>query len=935
MGSWPLPELKVVSVMKEEKPTVVTNIGETARQWCTVASTLAATEDKDILHHFIRLEGYNSLTAGFRKPGKSIVALLGALEKLPIDGEKSVSSGIGKTVKKLFDVKNFTVKRKLEPCLIAVAEKINGSSCNGIEPTSAISTVDSGCVGDSIADNSLLDGSANLDHLVDQSAGGEKGNSRCSIVLSRRLLKIVFEFCVRRRGLKNFGGGFSAETKPHQESLSSVEDRTSSMGVCHLPASVENNVEGRSSDATELKPISSSQDTRGRKEICSVSASSTSSSRITLQNGETQLVTRNNLDDPVSDTPASELNTEMVNGGGQKHSRSTVEHEAAERYSNVLLMRTRSVLRKPEDLDSSSSSRKEDTGALGFVKEAAGESVKVGGGKGYGTAAYVSKPKKDTNVLDTIHKKKSDAELDYGGEDALEVARQVAKEVEQLVVDYREEFCSTSSEKNSGGVADPGSPDSINVEQEHPAATEPEDEVHTGEDISPETLSPDRENPQVSSEITDKNKDCMPCPDSSQVTETTEEPVVNTGKNMCDFDLNDDVCMEEMDHPMTPTSAPSGSAPVTIVSASKAAVPRLPMAPLHFEGELGWKGSAATSAAFAEKSISGSSHSSKQRQDFRDIDLNVAEAKQIPATSDLHSGESSVEVSSRRAERLKLDLNRSDDNEETPSDWKVEGGFVYHQRNGHYSPSQSSSSRPSSSMRNFDLNDNPSFFEHSNDQRSDLGKSLDMNGFGGAKLDDPVISILGTRVELNKKDFLPQTRSFLPNGQASEFPSSADFARGGGGGNALYNDLYTLSTFWIQQRFYSRGPSMPLSQGMYGSSSVHYMVDSRGTPVVPQVMGSSFLMNSTTGHMSGMNGAMPTRPSFDLNSGMTVVDVAENRDPHGGFRQLFIPGQGGVLMEDPIRPSSSQAMGSGMKRKEPEGGWDLYPVGYKQKSPWQ
>ncbi|KAI3922623.1 hypothetical protein MKX01_006312 [Papaver californicum] len=1030
---------ELVSVMKEEKATVMTNIGETARQWCTVASTLAATEDKDILDHFIRLEGLHFLDRWLQEARQclsvtsnssveeSIVALLGALEKLPVDGDKSVSSGIGKTVKNLFDVKNFTVQEKARSLFDIwsqrsskkvtdqqVAEKINGSSCNGIEPISAIGAVDSGYLGDSIADKSLLDGSANLDSLVDQTAGGEKGNSRCSDSSqseNAKDVKIAYlnyrdnrqtslsSVCKEEGAEKNLRG-LSTESKPHQESLSSVEDRTSSMEVCHLPAPVESNVEGRSSDVTELKPISSdeketvaskgSQDSRGRKEICSVSASSSSSSRISLQNGATQSITRSNLDvreskfglkknlatDPVSDTPASELNSEMVSSGGQKHSRSTVEHEAADptggRYSNVLLMRTRSVLRKPEDLESSSSAKKEDIGALGYVKEAAAESVlKVGGGKGYGTAAYLSKSKKDTKVLDTIDKKKSDAELDYGGEDALEVARQVAKEVEQLVVDYREEFCSTSSEKNSGGVADPGSPDSINIEQEHPA-TEPEDEVHIGEVIPPETLSLDRKNTQMSSEITDKNKDCMPCPDSSQVTETTQEPVVNTEKSMCDFDLNDDVCMEEMDHPMTPTSAPSGSiasgcAPVTVVSASKAAVPRLPMAPLHFEGELGWKGSAATSAfrpAFlrrtpeAEKSISGSSHSSKQRQDFRDIDLNVAEgdvggvadtvlAKQIPATSDLHSGESSVEVSSRRAERLKLDLNRSDDNEETPSDSKVEGGFVYHQRNGHYSPSpaSSSSSRPSSSMRNFDLNDNPSFFEHSNDQLPDMGKSLDMNGFGGAKLDDPVISILGTRVELNRKEFLPQTRSFLPNGQTSEFPSSADFARAGGGGGTRSTMTYTPSPVFGYNGFTAAGPSMPLSQGMYGSSSVHYMVDSRGTSVVSQVMGSSlaaspnysrpqFLMNSTSGHVSGMNGAI-TQPSFDLNSGMTVIDASENRDPHGGFRQLFIPGQGGVLMEEPMRSSSSQAMGSGMKRKEPDGGWDMYPVGYKQKSPWQ
>ncbi|MCL7033230.1 hypothetical protein MKW94_010543 [Papaver nudicaule] len=1026
---------ELVSVIKEEKATVTTNIGETARQWCTVASTLAATEDKDILDHFIRLEGLDFLDRWLQEARQclsvtsdssveeSIVSLLGALEKLPIDGEKSVSSGIGKTVKNLFDVKNFTVQEKARTLFDSwsqrssktvtddqVPEKTSGSSFNGVEPICTIGTVDSGSLGDSVADKLHLDGSANLDNPVNQSAGGEKGSSGCSDSSQSENVKDVkiaglnyqdnrqtsLSSVGKEDGAEKHRRSFSSETKPHQEGLSNVEERTSSVGVRHLPASVESNVEGRSSDVTELKPISGdeketvaskgSQDTRGKKEL----SSSSSLGRITLQNGATQSVTRTNLGikesefglkksrscDLVSDTPASELNNEMSIGGGLKPSRIIVEHGAADptggRYSNVLLNRTRTVLRKPEDVESSSSSRKEDMGALSSVKEAAGESVlKAGGGKASGSAAYVSKSKKDTKALDAIDKKKSDAELDYGGEDALEVARQVAKEVEQLVVDYREEFCSTSSEKNSGGVADPGSPDSVNVEQEHPA-TGAEDEDHSGEDIPPETISPDRKNTQTISEITDKNKDCVPCQDSSQVTETTEEPVVNAEKSMCDFDLNDDVCMEEMDHPVTPTSAPtgsvaSGSAPITVVSASKAAVPRLTMAPLHFEGELGWKGSAATSAfrpAFlrrtpeAEKSISGSSHSSKQRQDFRDIDLNVAEgdvggvtdpvlAKPIPATSDLHSGESSVEVSSRRAERLKLDLNRTDDNEEMPSDWKVEGGFAYQQRNGHYSPSpaSSSSSRPSSSMRNFDLNDNPSFFEHTNDQRSDMGKSLDRNGFGGSKLDDHVISILGTRVELNKKEFLPQTRSFLPNGQTSEFPSSSDFARAGGGGGMRSTMTYTPSPVFGYNGFTAAGPSMPLSQGMYGSSSAHYMVDSRGTPVIPQVMSSSvappnysrpqFLMNSSTGHVSGMNGAMTMQPGVDLNLGMTVVDVADNRDPHGGFRQLFIPGQGGVLMEEQMRSSSSQAMGSGMKRKEPDGGWDLYPVGYKQKSPWQ
>ncbi|MCL7048792.1 hypothetical protein MKW94_008929 [Papaver nudicaule] len=746
MGSWPLPELK---------------------NW--------------FLDHFIRLEGLHFVDCWLQEARQclsvtsdssveqSIVALLGALEKLPIDGEKSVSFGIGKTkARTLFDswsqrsCKNVTDNQ--------VAEKTNWSSYNGVEPISAIGAVDSGAwvihsrCSDSYQSENVKDVKiARLNYQDNRqmslsSVGKEDGSGKQQRILC-------------------------SETKLHQESLSSVEERTSSMGVCHLPASVESNVEGRSSDVTELKPISgdeketvaskASQDTHSKKEISSVSGTS-SFGRITLQAGRVWSK-KESFTDLVSGTPASELNNEMTSGGGQKHSRSTVRLQAQPwgHYSNVLLNRTRTVLRKPEDVESSSSSRREDIGALSFVKEAAGESVLKARGKASGSAACRKKRKKK------------------------------------------------SSTSSAGGVADPGSPDSVNIEQEHPA-TGAEDE-------------PDRKNTQTISEITDKNKDCMPYADSTQVTETTKEPVVNTEKSMCDFDLNDDFCMEEMDHPVTPTSAPtgsvaSGSAPITVVSASKAAVPRLMiMAPLHFEGKLGWKGSAATSVfrpAFlrrtpeAEKSISRSSHS-----DVGGVADPVL-AKQIPATSDLHSRESSVEVSSRRAERLKLDLNRADDNEETPSDWKVEGGFAYQQRNGHYSrlPASSSSSRPSSSMRNFDLNDNQSFFEHTNDQRSDLGKSLDMNGFRGSKLDDP----------LNKKEFLPQTRSFLPNGQTSEFPVLQTL-----------QEQVEGEEFFGYNGFTTAGPSMPmpLSQGMYGSNSAHYMVDSRGTPVIPQVMSSPFFLN--------------------------------------------------------------------------------------------
>ncbi|OVA19619.1 Transcription factor IIS [Macleaya cordata] len=1034
---------ELVSVMKEEKDTNVTNISEAARQWCTVASTLAATENKDILDHFIRLDGLYFLDRWLQEAQKcssdasdsfveeSIVALLRALEKLPIDNDRSVSSGISVTVKNLCDVKSFMVQERARALFESwtqrsnkdadhqVVEKNTGCHYNGVKPVNAIVAVESGCLQDSIVESSPAKGSADLDNHVDKPAGGECENSRCADSYQSDSIKDVkisspnnqdtcqkTLSCVNKEDASEGNPrGSSTMTKPCQESLSIMEERKSSMGTHNSPVQMESNVDGRSLDVPELKALSNderetdtikrSQDRHGKTEICSVSASSehvsSSADPVNVQHAVTQSTTQSNFDakgnefflkktlpaDLDGDTLASKPKIGMVDGVGQEHSRSTVEREATDRadgcYSNVLqdISSTRNVLRKPGDMEASFS-RKEDIGVINNVKELAGESIlKVGGGKDSATAGNVSKSMIDTKVLDKIDKRRSDLELEYGVEDALEVARQVAKEVEREVVDYRKEFCSSSSEKNSGGVAHPGSPDSINGEQEQ-HVTGPQNEVRIRKNLSSGALSPNGKNHSISTDNTDKPQECMHDQDSSQVTEAAQEPVVNIEKGMCHFDLNEEVFLEEMDHPTTPSSAPSGSvasgsAPITVVSASKAAAPGFPMAPLHFEGELGWKGSAATSAfrpasvrrtPEAEKSISveGSSQSSKQRQDFRYIDLNVAEgdtggatdpvlSKQVPVSSDLHSGESSIEVSSRRAERLKLDLNRIGDNEETPSDWKMEGGFVYHHRNGHYSPSpaSSSSSRPPS-MRNFDLNDNPSFLDHSNDLRPDLGKasSLDMNTCVGAKLDDPVISIMGTRVEINKNEFVPQTRSFLPNGQVPEFLMGTNFAKAGGGAGVRSTMAYTSSPPIYGYNGLTAGSSMSLSPAMYGPGSVHYMVDSRGAPVVPQVMGSpvaapstysrpQFLM-STTGPLSGLNGVATPRPNFDLNSGLTVE--AENREP-GGFRQLFIPGQG-VLMEEQMR-STSQPMnsGMGMKRKEPEGGWDLYPGGYKQKAPWQ
>ncbi|KAK4853211.1 hypothetical protein QYF36_005403 [Acer negundo] len=132
--------------------------------------------------------------------------------------------------------------------------------------------------------------------------------------------------------------------------------------------------------------------------------------------------------------------------------------------------------------------------------------------------------------------------------------------------------------------------------------------------------------------------------------------------------------------------------------------------------------------------------------------------KQIPVSSSLHFAESSLEVSPRRLERLKLDLNRiSDDSDAPPSYLRMEGRLHYN-RNGHRSPSPaSSSSSMQPSLRNIDLNDIPYLQNDFLEQVHYHSKSSQtVSAFIAPKPDDPVISITGARVEVNRKDFISQ-----------------------------------------------------------------------------------------------------------------------------------------------------------------------------------
>lgn len=106
---------ELFTVMQRDKDGILKNVGDTTRHWSTVASTIAATENKDCLDLFIQLDGLcfidkwlkdaqtQSNDTGESFSEESIAELLRALEKLRIDNQKSVSSGIWVTIKNLID----------------------------------------------------------------------------------------------------------------------------------------------------------------------------------------------------------------------------------------------------------------------------------------------------------------------------------------------------------------------------------------------------------------------------------------------------------------------------------------------------------------------------------------------------------------------------------------------------------------------------------------------------------------------------------------------------------------------------------------------------------------------------------------------------------------------------------------------------------------
>ncbi|KAF6174349.1 hypothetical protein GIB67_040842 [Kingdonia uniflora] len=778
---------EMVCMMQKEKDVTVRNIGEAARQRSTVATTLASTENQDIVEHFIKLGGlqfldrwlqeaqnYNLDTSESHHVEESIGALLAALEKLPIDNDVSASSGIRVTVENLIRHKNLGIQKNAR----ALFDSWNPVQENGVDHRDENES-ERGCLEYPAINSPLLKEVVDSDN---NAVGGELQHLSGFIVPSSgsiQNVKIANSSNLDSVNQIDSKDGILVESHAitQESSLDPAERVTSS------PVTMETTVNSNSSDAVELTDSSNGNEFV-KKEICSVSTSAASKVLNCVRSECEKMDLSTGFDTDMSEVMLKAKYPPSDCGSSQD-----------------LPINVR-ILNKPEDSEAPGN---EDIEIVTVVENVACKS-QLEESTTLGEVCVEKKSMTTCKVPEKINERESDMKLDFVADDALEVARQVAKEVEQEVVDYREPLCGSSSEGNTENEhLQTGSPDCTDGEQDQ--LMNPKDEIPTFQE------------PMMMDE--------------------SQEPVQdNSKKSICDFDLNEDLS-QEMEDSKLPVSFP-----VTVVSASRATASDIPVSLPHFEGQLGWKGSAATSAfrpASPRKipDSEGSSHGSKQRPDSFDIDLNVAGEKSDGAVDRtlVNREFSYVEVSSRRAEKLPLELDLNSVGHRSPS------------------PNTSSSSKQPS-MRNIDLNDDPSFFD-------------------SVRMDDPVISILGTKVAVSRNDTIPvpETWSLLPSGSFSS----------------------------------PLGSSMSFSLSMCGSASVPYTMN-------PQMMVGPG-PGPGPSHQPFFNGPELKLSNLDLNSGFVAAEPE--------------------LTEEQMRFAAMVEM----KRKEPEVGWDRsHPVIHKKqrsRSPWR
>ncbi|KAL1363949.1 hypothetical protein HN51_012110 [Arachis hypogaea] len=1016
---------ELVSEMQKEQDSVVKNACDATRQWAAVASTIAATENKDCLDLFIQLDGLLFINRWLNESHnfgadandgfieESISALLRAIEKLQLDSKKSISSGIWGTVHKLLGHHSSRVRDRARQLF----DSWEGGENGEVEPQvdrSSDKIAKEECQPSAVTEGGNDDGHAS------ETVVGEKSQLRRSDSMLPE--KVATEqipssdnapessVSLDSEHLKEKANHFSSVLTPVQEVAPISEGVATVTEICNSHIPKPGNFKGEPDDV-QLNDLSKAEKLEQNNSVppenSGIADSSFSSSKLghgPVSLGATETNAPESVKEPTLEhndennengvchimavpcdmrTPASDAKSavddvEAINSSNpQPPKASENDNECVSNMLQDSSVRDRN-LGKSEQLEmpflsteyvkgvtegkgqvsnqgngaSSYGSEREydnvDNNALKGARQVSLEKGQVSNKVIDASNGSDSSRRRKRPRIPNLIKKTSDIELEYGIVDALEVARQVAQEVE------REVRSSSSEEISEGRIRRPGSSGSpVSSDNKYELTHVLPEEVSSRQSNSADACSEQDGHMSYSDNIeAQAQPECLPDLESSQVTEAAQDPGGNSEKSLCTFDLNEEIGSNGMDVSVNTMPA----APIPVVSVSKPAQSSgPPTAPLQFEGTLGWKGSAVTSAfrpasprrsSDSERNVSvgGNSHSSKRRHDFLDIDLNVADGDEElvkQKSSGLPFEQSLAELNPKQSSRLDLDLNSvGDDGDIQPSNRRTEAQ-LFSQRNDFWSPlhgASSSSMQPS--VRNIDLNDRPYFQTALVEQGP--SKSLFMDSYGRSKSDAPVISILGAKVEVDRREHVPQTIS-IPNGKGIEPVIDLTMSGAGAMLGMCPSVSYSKSAVFGYNGLTS-GPHLSFSSAMYASGgTIPYMVDSRGAPVVPQVGGSSStilpsysqppVVVNMAGTQLSLNGVGSSPPNFDLNS--NFMTDGGPRDTLAA-RQFFFPSSGRALEEHARTIPQSSSSGGDGKRKEPDSGWDPYPFSYRgPQPPWK
>ncbi|KAL2539521.1 TFIIS helical bundle-like domain [Abeliophyllum distichum] len=440
----------------------------------------------------------------------------------------------------------------------------------------------------------------------------------------------------------------------------------------------------------------------------------------------------------------------------------------------------------------------------------------------------------------------------------------------------------------------------------------------------------------------------------------------------------------------------SSGFPASITVAAAAKGPFVPPEELlRSKSELGWKGSAATSAfrpAEPRKALElplgltnvsySDASTSRHIRPVLDIDLNVPDERvledmasrdsdlAVNSTSDFISNRGMTlnerigAVPARGSVALDLDLNRVDESDEmgqcsSSSNLKVVGTDF---------PVDSAGGLPTGDVRrDFDLNDGPvddATAEHFSSSHQGKGGTLSQLPTAGLRMNNLELGNFLSWFPPGNTYSTVTVPSMLPDRGDQPFPvvppgvPQRIFAPTGG--TPFAPDVYRgpvlssspaipFPSSSFQYPVFPFGTTFPLPSSTFSVGTTSYVDSSSGGRLFTAPVNSQFL-----GHVGAVSSQFPRpylvslpdgsgnggldnnrkwgRPGLDLNAGPGTVDM-EGREEMLPLasRQLSVASSQ-ALAEEQARILS--VSGGILKRKEPEGGWDNESFRYKQSS-WQ